>query len=83
MNKRPPTICFPAFPPRPNTALAIVPARQLRTLRPRQDRLTAAVVDTALLIDATEGFVQAALHLHDHRVSEAVTRRILLTKQRR
>lgn len=55
----------------------------LRTLRARRDRSTAAIVDAALLIDATEGFVQAALHLRDHRVSDAVTRRILLTKQRR
>jgi hypothetical protein len=83
MNKRPLTIDSPAFPPRPNTALVTVPVRELRTLRQRQDRSTAAVVDAALLIDATEGFVQAALHLRDHRVSEAVTRRILLTKQRR
>jgi hypothetical protein len=55
----------------------------LRTLLARRDRSTAAVVDAALLIDATEGFVQAALHLRDHRVSEAVTRRILLTNKRR
>lgn len=89
MIRRPSTICLPWSVPRPGTALATVPAGgqeprgALRTLLERQDRSTAAVVDAALLIEATEGFVQAALHLRDHRVSDAVTRRILLTKQRR
>ncbi|HEV7817166.1 MAG TPA: hypothetical protein VGP06_18955 [Janthinobacterium sp.] len=55
----------------------------LHTSRLRQDLSTAAAVDAALAIEQTQGWVRAALHLREHRVSKAVTRRVLFTHQKR